>query len=157
MNYVEIPQPKTVLSVEEFLTSLDKTNPTFQMVERALTFPGNKIGCIYKKDSQLCEMVMGRKSVSRLPIVDKPLQVVIEAGDFHEVITGALYSYHFVLSGGDPNARNSLIWGELYCRAGYGYYFTGAYGNDRSVIISENDYKPDSFDKDLLIRLGFGF
>lgn len=157
MNPVEIPQPRIILSVEEFLASLDKTNPTFQMVERALTFPNNKTRCIYKKDSQLCEMVMGRKSVSRLPIVDKPLQVVIEAGDFHEAIIGAMYSYHFVSLGGDVDMYKSFMWWDLYCRSGYGYYFTGAYGNDRSVIISENDYKPDSFDKDLLIRLGFDF
>ncbi len=157
MSSVSIPKPQTVLSTEAFLDSLDKTNSMFQMVERALLFPNNQIRCIYKKDSQLCEMIMGRKSVYRLPIIDKPLQVVIEAGDFHEIITGALYSYHLVSKGGDINVRNNLIWGELYCRAGYGYYFTGAYGNDRSVIISEQDYKPDVFDKDLLIRLGFSF
>ncbi|TSC54785.1 MAG: hypothetical protein LiPW30_251 [Parcubacteria group bacterium LiPW_30] len=157
MDHVCIPKPREVLSVDDFLDSLDKTNSMFQMVARALLFPNNQIRCIYKKDSQLCEMVMGRKSVSRLPVIDKPLQVVIEAGDFHETITAALYSYHFTSRGFDLDVRNSFSWWELYCHAGYGYYFTGAYGNDRSVIISEQHYKPDSFDKDLLIRLGFSF
>lgn len=157
MSSVCVPEPQRVLSVDEFLSSLDKTNSMFQTVERALIFPNNKTGCIYKKDSQLCEMIMGRKSVSRLPVVDKPLQVVIEAGDFHEVVTGALYAYHFVSNGGDISLSNRFIWWDLYCHAGYGYYFTGAYGNDRSVIISESRYKPDSFDRDLLIRLGFNF
>jgi len=157
MGPICIPKPREVLSVDDFLDSLDKTNSMFQMVARALLFPNNQIRGIYKKDSQLCEMVMGRKSVSRLPVIDKPLQVVIEAGDFHEAITTALYSYHLASNGCDLDVRNSFAWGELYCRAGYGYYFTGAYGNDCSVIISEQHYKPDGFDKDLLIRLGFSF
>lgn len=149
-----LPQPNSVLTTDEFLASLDDTNPMVEAVREVFRECDPHIMEIYKKDSSLYEMIKGRISVYRLPIVDKPLRVVIEAREGHERLTGALYAYHAAAAGEDPSMWDVRTWGQRYHQRGYGYYFTGAYGNTRTVIITEHAYKPDRFDRDLLGELG---
>lgn len=151
-----VPQPKKPLSIEEFLTSLNQSNPSIRLVRKIFDQYSGSIMRIYKKDSSLYEMVMGSVSPHRLPIIDKPLQVVIEARDDHQHLTGALFCYHHAAGAppnNDPEIYDSRIWGQLYYQRGYGYYFTGAFGRSKDVLIDER-YRPDAFDKDLMIELG---
>lgn len=149
----EVPQPRRPLTVEEFLASLDQSNPAIERVRRTFNACSGNIMQIYKKDASLYEMVKGRLSTFRLPIIDKPLQVVVEARDDHEKLTGALFCYHAAAAGDDPDVYDDRIWGEMYHRNGYGYYYSGAYGDTRTVIITAHAYKPDRYDKDLFIDL----
>lgn len=154
----EMPEPKHPITTEEFLTSLDRGNPQFEEVELVFSvICGDRIMGIYKKDASLYEMVHGRLGPFRLPIIDKPLQVVIEARGGHQSLTGALFAYHAAAQGEDPSLYHERTWGERYCRRGFGYYFTGAWGNARSVIIWEHVYKPDRYDKDLLLSFGIKY
>lgn len=151
-----VPQPRKTLTVEEFLATLDQGNPAFNRISEIFKECDSSIMRIYKKDASLYEMVMGSLSPHRLPIVDKPLQVVVEARDDHQNLTGGLFCYHY--AGGappnnDPDIYDSRIWGQLYYERGYGYYFTGAWGRSKDVMIGER-YRPDNFDKDIMIELG---
>lgn len=152
----ELPQPSRPLTVDEFLASLDQSNPLIRKVRSTFERNCGSVMLIYKKDSALYENVKGRLSMFRLPIVDKPLQIVVEARDSHEAILGALYCYHSVGAGHDPDMYDSRIWGEMYVKQGHGYYYSGAWGNQPTVIIADHVYKPDRFDKDLLGELGLG-
>ncbi len=149
-----LPQPNSILTTEEFLASLDDKNPMVRVVRKTFLECDRDIMEIYKKDSSLYEMIKGRISVYRLPIVDKPLRIVIEARDGHERLTGALYAYHAANAGEDPTRWDERIWGQMYHQRGYGYYYTGAYGNTRTIIMTPHAYKPDRFDKDVLGELG---
>jgi len=151
-----VPQPKKLLSIEEFLTSLNQSNPAISRVCEIFNQYSGSVMRIYKKDSSLYKMVMESLSPHRLPIIDKPLQVVVEARDDHQYLTGALFCYHHAASAppnNDPDIYDSRIWGQLYYQRGYGYYFSGAFGGTKDVIIDER-YRPDVFDKDLMIELG---
>ncbi len=151
-----LPQPRQALTTEEFLSSLNQKNSMINRVREVFDEYSGSVMRIYKKDSSLYEMVMGSLGPHRLPIVDKPLQVVVEARDDHQYLTGALFCYHHAAGtppNNDPDIYDSRIWGQLYHQRGYGYYFSGAWGRSRDVIIDER-YRPDAFDKDLLIGLG---
>jgi hypothetical protein len=147
-------QPRNLLTVNQFLALLDQSNRSAHWVQATLCQCRDSIIRIYKKDSALCDIIMGNHSYTCLPIIDKPLQVVIEARDSHEEITGALYCYHQRTEGKDPEVWDSRIWGELYHKFGYGYYFSGAFSNRRTIVLTDYAYRPDPFDKDLFISLG---
>lgn len=153
-----LPEPRQQMTTAQFLASLDQNNSSIDRVREIFEEYDFCIMRIYRKDSSLHDIVMGSLSPYRLPIIDKPLQIVIEAKDGHQFLTGALFCYHH--AGGappnnDPEIYDHRIWGQLYYQRGYGYYFTGAYGRTRDVVMSEG-YRPDRFDKDLLMAVGHG-
>ena len=152
----DLPQPKREFSIEEFLSSLNRNNPAIDTVREIFDEWRGGIMRIYKKDSSLYDLVKCNLSPYRLPIIDRPLQIVVEARDFHQHLTGALFAYHHAGKeppNNDPDIYDSRVWGLLYYERGYGYYFTGARGRTRDVIIGQN-YRPDNYDKDLFIELG---
>jgi hypothetical protein len=149
----QFPQPKQLLSVDEFVGLLDQKNPKYRKVKTLLRIYSGDIMDIYKKDGSFYELIKGRIGIYRLPIVDKKLQIIIEARGHHEAIAGALYCYHAAAKGEDPDGWDERIWGKLYVSEGHGYFFTGAYGNTKTVILDSISYKPDRHDKDLFVDL----
>ena len=144
-----VPQPRKILSIEEFLDSLDKANSATQRVRKIFDSCSGNIMRIYKKDSSLREIVIGSLSPFRLPVIDKPLRVVIEARDDHQKLAGALFCYYVTAAGIDPDTYNDQIWADMYVKNGYGYFFTGGWGRTRDVVISDT-YQPDMYDLELL-------
>ncbi len=153
MNNPSVPQPDCLLTVDEFLNSLNQSNSAVGAVAETFQAFGEHIVRIYRKDASLRNVLAGGPRVYQLPIVDKPLRVVIEMNGCHDSLTSVLFAYHYASAGRDPDIHSTQIWGDLYIDEGYGYYFSGALLNRKKLIIGHK-YRPDMFDRDIMTLLG---
>ncbi|MCR4281305.1 MAG: hypothetical protein NUV88_03175 [Candidatus Kaiserbacteria bacterium] len=140
------------MSVEDACALLNAQNPYSEDVVAVLmVLQRMRNLTIRRKNDDLVEVVQELNNRKLYPLVDKNLKLVLGISASHEQLRLRLFRYHHQEKNPNDLAIPPINDNEAmdrYITDGYGYLISSMRPN---TIVMGADYRPDSFDKDLLM------
>jgi hypothetical protein len=135
-----------IISVSEFIESLDKTHPGHEGLAIALevAYEHERMP-IVRKGSDLPEVIQELCNDRRWPIVDKTLGAAFGVRT-HLWLRIELFRYHFKLISPNSGWINPRECSDLWLENGWGYFISSM--NPRAIVVHPA-YWPDKFDHEV--------